>query len=148
MARINISMVPGSPFSEEKQRLFLDLTRRVGEARESLDCAAFLEMLAEDVVYEAQEGSNPLVGKAAVSEYLIKRFDFLQKARDNGADTGRLRLGVVDMVPAARHPCLVIEAEGLRRALWVCEFDRDRCVRRIDIFTVSPCPDDANILDC
>ncbi|MCU9850621.1 hypothetical protein OEZ60_21880, partial [Defluviimonas sp. WL0024] len=66
-------------------------------------------------------------------------FTFIAGFRDTH-DTGSLLPAVVDLPAAADHPCLVFEAEGRRRALWVITLSADDKIARFDILTVAPSP--------
>lgn len=59
-----------------------------------------------------------------------------------------MRLGRVDLPQAAEHPCLVLEADGERQALWVVSLSDDRrYIKRIDILTAAPPPSAARVIE-
>jgi len=138
--------VAGSRLADEDAAVIWRLTHVVRDARDNLDAQPIVDRLDEDAVYEAQAVEEPLVGKAAVGEYLRKRFAFFREARETGRDIGQLRLGTIDLPAASEHPCLIFEMGGQRHAIWVIKPTSDHLISRIDILTVAPAPAEAKLL--
>ena len=133
--------------TKEAQDRHWPLLTQIASARETLDPKQIVDLLADDAAYESQDAWEPIVGKKAISDYLMKRFRYFA-SNNAGAPTVRLRLGIVDLPEASNHPCLVFEAHEARQALWALRLDDNgRLVKRLDILTVAPPPDAATLLD-
>lgn len=140
-------IVPGPSLPDEAAETIWQITKLVGDARNQLDPQPIIDRLADDAVYEAQEVTNPIIGKKALSEYLTERFQFFRNVRDSSdRDIGRLHPATVNLPEAANHPCLIFEADGLRRALWVVTPNAEGFIKRIDILTVAPRPSEATLI--
>jgi hypothetical protein len=124
-----------------------EILRVIQAARATLNPEPIIENLAANAVYEAQAVLQPLNGREAIADYLRERFGFFE-AISTERDLGQMRLGRVDLPAAAEHPCLVLEADGERQALWVVSLSDDkRLITRIDIFTVAPPPSQAWLIE-
>lgn len=115
------------------------LLATVKTAREALNPAPMIELLADGAVYEAQGVHTPLEGREEIADYLRKRFAFFTGLASK-RDTGRLIPGVVDLPEASDHPCLIFEADGARQAIWVLTVGEDRLISRLEILDVAPPP--------
>jgi len=117
---------------------------RVTLSRMKLDASALIKLLAEDVIYEAQEVLTPLVGKAAVSNYLTGRFEHFREVQDQ-QDIGRFVHGSIDLPEAAKHPCIIVyDATNTALAVWVLKLNDKDQIKRIDILSKYPDPRTAN----
>jgi len=124
-----------------------EMLRVIQSARASLNPEPIIENLAADAVYEAQAILQPLERRDAIADYLRERFAFFEGIRTE-RDLGQMRLGRVDLPQAAEHPCLVLEADGERQALWVVSLSDDRrYIKRIDILTAAPTPSAASLIE-
>ncbi len=96
----------------------------------SLDPADFLERLAADFVYESQAVLEPLVGKAAFTEYITHKIEAVRRS----GDAVHAELGAV-----GTRPCVVL-AQGSRDDLVALAFlalEAGR-VKRLDLCIVPP----------
>lgn len=124
-----------------------EMLRVIQSSRVSLNPEPIIENLAADAIYEAQAILQPLAGRYAIADYLRERFVFVEAIRAE-RDLGQMRLGRVDLPQAAEHPCLVLEADGERQALWVVSLSDDRrYITRIDILTAAPSPNEARLIE-
>ncbi|MFM9816930.1 UNVERIFIED_CONTAM: hypothetical protein K0B97_03170 [Spiribacter pallidus] len=124
-----------------------EMLRMIQLARTSLNPEPIIETLAGEAVYEAQAVLQPLEGRDAIADYLRERFAFFEAIRRE-RDLGRMRLGRVDLPAAAEHPCLVLDADGERQALWVVSLSDDRrYITRVDILTAAPSPSAAWLIE-
>lgn len=140
-------VVAGLPMDPSKVAAHDRMLRVIQSARAELDPERVIEALTDDAVYEAQAVLQPLEGREAIADYLRERFAFF-KAISAERDLGEMRLARVDLPEAAGHPCLVLEADGERQALWVVSLSEDqRLITRIDILTVAPPPSAAWLVE-
>jgi hypothetical protein len=141
-------MIVAGPLMDPEEMTAHDAVLRVIQsARASLDPEPIIKNLAADAVYEPQAVLQPLRGRGAIANYLRERFSFFQTISTE-RDLGKMRLGRVDLPAAAKHPCLVLEANGGRQALWVVSLSDNRgYITRIDIFSVAPPPSAAIFIE-
>jgi hypothetical protein len=140
-------IVAGPLMAPEEMTAHDAMLRVIQSARASLDPEPIIKNLAVDAVYEAQAVLQPLRGRGAIADYLRERFSFFETISTE-RDLGKMRLGRVDLPAAAKHPCLVLEADGERQALWVVSLSDNReYITRIDIFSVAPPPSAAILID-
>jgi hypothetical protein len=123
----------------------LDQISNLAYARNSLDIKKFAATFTEDVTYEAQGKTDPIVGKAALVEYMKARFEFI-KSLDASVDKGTFEIAKIDMPTQLGRLCLAYLIEGEIQAVWLPTFDDNTLISRIDIITVYPDPKSAQLL--
>jgi hypothetical protein len=106
------------------------LRRKLADARTNLDADAFLDLLADDAIYDSDE-NWPLQGKEAVSEYIRGRFQVILSAKVEGRDTGRLIPAVISQHGHVDEPCLLFVADGERQSVWFVSVGDSGRIRRI-----------------
>jgi len=143
--RPRVRLAVGFPLEETMVRQHWDALDVIVQTRRTLDPKPLLDLLAEIVVYESQDVLQPLVGRAAVAEYLDKRHQFF-RTLPKSRDLGRFLRAVVDLPDGRDHPCLVFEADGHRHAIWALTVTEGGQISRIDILTVAPQPSAARLL--
>jgi len=116
----------------------------------NLEFALIEPFLAEDVVYESQEVLTPLIGKAAVSEYLSGKMVSIKKSIVTsdvyaeigycGSQKGR----GVRLFGSEGRPCVLVAQGDIKTplALVLLQVTNDE-IQRIDICTVVPHPSTA-----
>ena len=123
----------------------LDQISNLAYARNSLDIKKFAATITEDVIYEAQGKTDPIVGKAPLLEYMQARFDFI-KSLDASVDKGTFEIAKIDMPTQLGRLCLAYLIDGEIQAVWLPTFDGNALISRIDIVTVYPDPKSAQLL--
>jgi hypothetical protein len=140
-------IVAGPRLSQAEMAVHEDMLRMIQSARAALNPEPIIKNLVADAVYEAQAVLQPLKGRGAIADYLRERFSFFETVSTE-RDLGNMRLGRVDLPAAAQHPCLVLEADGERQALWVVSLSHNReYITRIDILSVAPPPSAAILIE-
>ncbi|KAB2891474.1 MAG: nuclear transport factor 2 family protein [Desulfobulbaceae bacterium] len=107
-----------------------DAATAFAKAWNRLDCTAFLELLAEDAVYESQWVFTPLEGREAISHYLAGKMETI-KASDKKV---RAELTTARCGYKYGKPCVVLKQGDNRDtdSVMVFEVDGDR-IRRCDL---------------
>ena len=123
----------------------LDQIIHLASARNSLDIQKFSAALADNVIYEAQGKTDPVVGKVALLEYMQARFDFIESL-DDSVDKGTFEIAKMDMPTQLGRLCLAYLIHGEIQAVWLPTFDGNALISRIDIITVYPDPKSAQLL--
>lgn len=136
--------IPGARLTRDREAIVWSATLSVKDARNGLDPSGIDQLLAEDAVYEGQGVAGSIVGRSEIMAYFEERFSFLRNLSKE-RDTGKLLPARIDLPHAAAYPCLVFIAESKRQALWVVSPDDSGRIRRIDILTVAPRPDEAEL---
>ncbi len=129
----------------EKELSLLLLTTGVAKAYNNLNVSHIEDKLADDVVYESQQVLVPLRGKAAVLEYLQKKFETISNTPDAMLFVELAFLENLDdsMIPLAfaheNQPCLIM-AQGRpdKKLAVVLIHEFKGMISRIDICTVAP----------
>ena len=114
-------------------------------ARNELNLNAFAQTLSDNVIYEAQGKTDPIVGKVALLEYMQARFEFI-KSLDASVDKGKFEIAKIDMPTQVGRLCLAYLIQGEIQAVWLPTFDGNALISRIDIITVYPDPKSAQLL--
>ncbi len=81
-----------------------DAAMAYGHAWNTLDCRCFLNLLADDARYASQWVYDELEGKAAISDYLIKK---MQNVKQSGSKV-QAELGLTRNGPVTGRPCIIL----------------------------------------
>ena len=118
----------------------------LAKARNELDCEGIVQILSDDITYEAQDIRNPIVGKRAVGDYLRERFKFITSL-DSNIDRGLFKVAEIDKTTRTTRLCLAFILKDEIKALWLVSFDETKQINRIFINTMYPDPKTARIIE-
>ena len=117
----------------------------LAKARNELDCERIVQIISDDITYEAQDIRHPIVGKKAVGDYLTERFKFISSL-DSNIDRGLFKVAEIDKTSRTTRLCLAFVLKDEINALWLLSFDEKKLINRIFISTMYPDPKTARIV--
>lgn len=135
-----VRVAPRQPLSRDAMAALEKATWLYAATRNRLDPEPLIAGLAENAVYESQDVLDPLIGRAAVADYLRGRYAYL-RSLDDGA--GCVEFGVVEIAPGTAVPCGIFVLAGERLSLAVLTLNAGGLIARIDLLTVLPHPSTA-----
>jgi hypothetical protein len=128
-----------APSSEHRAKL-MDATWLFARSLAQYDPEPIIARLAEDAAYDGQHVLEPILGKAAIADYLRGRYAFLKSRYPQGPT---LELGEVDLPEGASYPCAIGINGDRPDMLFVIKLNAAGKFQRIDLLSVAPRPDQA-----